>query len=318
LNLARGEKIFKVVIASKAFGEINPGYMGLQQLELAAKVAHSEQMEAEMKISTDKGAMLYKFSDLNEAGLRRVYTVLKSYARAMNQPGIFREYNFADCRDDEEMRFRYLLIPEYRAVTALSGKKTVTLSDVKQALKCPVCRREIRPTQQQCSQCGAYSYKGGGRRYFESQRASYFPRGENGEQDPKMHLCKVDFINVQSKYLCTHVTCVAELPIYLGCVYTVTPPVKPVNFHVVLNKPEGVDVSSSILPSIYDTRYINSQDLELLRTHDAKMFCGSDTVPYLHVSFPVWDYTSLEEVGSHVNYILGRYNRYIEQEESTG
>ncbi len=318
MDLARGEKIFKVIIASKAFGEINPGFMGLQQLELAAKVARNEQMEAEMKISTDKGAMMYKFSDLNEAGLERAYTVLQSYARATNQPGIFREYSFSDCRDEEEMRFRYLLIPEYRAVTGYPGKKTVALDEVKQALKCPVCRSEIRPAQQQCPQCGAYSYKGGGRRYFESQRASYLPLRASNGKDPEMHLCKVDFINIRSKYLCTHVTCVAEPPIYLGCIYTVTPPVKPVSFNIVLNKPEGINVSNKVLPSVYDTRYVNSRDLELLREHNAKLFCGTGTVPYLHVSFPVWDYTSLEEVGSHVNYILGTYNRYIEHEEGTG
>jgi len=55
-----------------------------------------------------------------------------------------------------------------------------------------------------------------------------------------MHLCKVDYINTQSHYVCTHVTCVTEQPIYLGGVYTLAPPVKPVQFHLILNKPESL------------------------------------------------------------------------------
>ncbi len=317
MNLAKGEKVEKVIIASKAFGEINPGFTGLQQLELVVKRNQYGALDAEMKFGFDKGASVYKFPNVNEKGLEQIRLTLDLFAKTTNQPGVFREYDFSDCRNEEEMRFRYLLIPEYRAVTEMPRQKVVSLEDIKQLLHCPVCSSKIISSSPRCPSCGAFSYKDKGRRYFESDRASFFPLLRHGGTEATIHLCRIDYINIASRYLHTHITYVEELPIYLGAVYTFTPPEKPVEFNLILNKPRELHVTDELFCEPYRCRPIWPKDMEVLKQNGARVFCGTGTEPYLIVSFDVWDYTCLEEIGNHVNYILYKYNSCIKELEST-
>lgn len=317
MNLTAGEKLVQVVIASSAFGEINPGYMDLRQVELVVKKDRAGNMAAEMKFGYKEGTAVYNFQNVNGEGLGAIRNTLKAYAKAANQPGIFREYNFDDCRDEEEMRLRFLMIPEYRAAARIPKDKVISLETARESLKCPVCGSQVVLSRSNCPECGAFTYRVGGRRYFESERASYFPLCRRGEQTPAVHLCKIDFINIKSHYIYPHVTYVEEMPAYLGAVYTFTPPAAPVEFSVILNKPSYLHVTEDILPAPYRCRRVSINDLEILRQYGSVVFRGTGTEPFLVVSFQVWDYTCLEEIGSHVNYILYKYNSLLEEKEGT-
>ncbi len=317
MKLAQGDKVVKVIIASKAFGEINPGYLGLQQLELVVKRNQNGILDAEMKFGFENGTSVYMFPNISEDGLKQIRFILDMYAKATNQPGIFREYDFTDCRNEEEMRFRFLLIPEYRAVTQIPREKVISLENVKQLLKCPICNAKILSSAQKCPNCGVFSYKDKGKRYFESERASFIPLLRHGEAEATIHLCKVDYINIKNRYLYTHITYIEELPVYLGAVYTFTPPAAPVEFNVILNKPRGLRVTQDLFSAPYRCRPVWPDDLEVLKQHGSQVFCGTGTEPSFIVSFGVWDYTCLEEIGSHVNYILYKYNSYLEGLENT-
>ncbi|KNZ69311.1 hypothetical protein Tfer_2108 [Thermincola ferriacetica] len=315
VNLATGEKVVEVIIASKAFGEINPGPLGLEQLELAVKKTRQGRMEAEMKVAYNNGVSIYHFPDLNEDSLRRARLAFLTFARATNQPGVFREYNFRDCRDEEEMRYRLLLIPEYRAVSSVPGSKVISFQEIKKILQCPVCKGEIHA--EKCAECGTELYREKGLRYYKSERAAYYPIGKDGRPDTEIFLCKVDYINTVSGYLYTHFTYIRELPIYLGAVYILTPPVKPVECNVVLNKPWQVKVREDIFTTRYKCRPFSFNDLEILHDNGAQLFQGTGTEPYFVISFRAKDYTCLEEIGSHVNNLLSIYNSYIDQYPTT-
>lgn len=317
MNLASGEKLVQVIVASSAFGEINPGQMDLRQLELVVKKDQTGSLAAEMKFSYKEGTAVYNFENVDEEGLGVIRSTLEVYARAANQPGVFREYNFSDCQDEDEMRFRFLLIPEYRAASRLPKDKVVSLEDARESLKCPVCGGQVVPSRSKCPECGAYTYKDGGLRYFESERASYFPLRRHGEKESTIHLCKIDYINIQSGYFYPHVTYVEELPIYLGAIYTFTPPAAPVEFNVILNKPSHLHVTDDIFTPPYRCRRLRINDLDVLRQYGVTVFRGTGTEPFFVVSFKVWDYTCLEEVGSHVNYILYKYNSLLEERAGT-
>lgn len=317
MNLAQGEKLVQVVIASSAFGEINPGHMDLRQVELVVKEDRNGSMAAEMKFGYKEGTAFYNFQNLDEEGLEVIRNTLKAYAKAANQPGVFRVYSFDDCRDEEEMRFRFLLIPEYRAAATLPNNKVVSLENARESLKCPVCGSQVILSRAKCPDCGAFTYRDGGRRYFESERASYFPLRRHGEQDPAIHLCKIDFINIKSGYFYPHVTYVEEMPIYLGAVYTFSPPVAPVEFRVILNKPSHLRVTENIFSAPYICRRVSINDMDILRQYGTVVFRGQGTEPFLVVSFNVWDYTCLEEIGSHVNYILYIYNSFLDEKAGT-
>lgn|GEM_PF-5439444 len=318
MNLNRGDRLVQVMIASKGFGEINPGGVGLQQLELAAKRNLDGTLEAEIKIGCHNGTRLYKFPGLDEKGLQRVRMTLKMYASVTNQPGVFREYDFTDCRNEEEMRYRYLLIPEYRAVTSFPKQKVVSIREARDALRCPVCGAGNLPSTQKCPDCGALSYKDGNARCFESSAASFFPLRLDGEKKATVNLCKIDYVNCKNGYLHTHITYIEESPVYLGVIYTIAPPVSPVEFNVVLNKPCGLGMGNDInvFPRPYRCRKATSEELGILEEQGVQLFCGTGTEPHLLVSFPVWDYACLEEVASHVNYLLYIYNGLIECQEN--
>lgn len=311
MNLAAGEEVVEVMIASKTFGEVHPGAMELEQLELAVKKNNQGAMEAEMKVAYSKGVSVYNFPDLDENTLRRAKLAFLTFAQVTKQPGVFREYNFKDCRDQEEMRYRMLLIPEYSAVSSMPGSKVVSLNEIKKSLQCPVCKGAMY--DQKCRDCGTEFYKEKGLRYYKSERASYYPMGKNGQQDTEIFLCKVDYINTVSSYMNTHFTYIRELPIYLGAAYILTPPKKPIECNVVLNKPWKVKVREDIFPDCYKHRPFSFSDLETIRDNGAQFFQGTGTEPCLTISFNVSDYTCLEEIGSHVNYLLGIYNSYIDE-----
>jgi len=315
MNLNEGEKLVKVVIASSAFGEINPGQMELRQVELVIKKDRTGNMAAEMIFGYKEGAAVYNFQNIDHEGLVVIRNTLDAYARAANQPGVFREYNFDDCRDEEEMRFRFLLIPEYRAAARLPKDKVISLETARESLKCPVCGSQVVLSRSKCPECGAFTYRDGGRRYFESERASYFPLRRNGNQEPIIHLCKIDFINIKSGYIYPHITYVEEMPVYLGAVYTFTPPAAPVEFSVILNKPSHLHITQDILSAPYRCRRVSINDLDILKQYGTVVFRGTGTEPFLVVSFRVWDYTCLEEIGSHVNFILYKYNSLLDEKE---
>lgn len=317
MNLAQGEKLVQVLIANKAFGEINPGTSGLSHLELVVKLSENGKLQAEMKLGYETGALAYSFPDLDTEGLRRIRSTLEMYSRITNQPGVFREYDFGDCQNDEEMRYRMLSIPEYRAVAKIPRNKVVSLEQVKDSFKCPVCKSPMPTAGKKCQSCGAFCYKDGGKRYFESETASFFPLMRHGEAEAQMHLCRIDYINAESKSAYPHITYIEEFPYYLGAVYTFTPPAKNLVFNVILNKPKGIFLTDDFLAFPYRTARVRLNDLKILNENGCQLFKGTGTQPFMIVSFPVWDYACLEEIGSHVNYILYKYNCLIEEKERT-
>lgn len=315
MNLAAGEKILQILVASKAFGEVNPGSMQIQQLELAVKLNRNGKIDAEMKIDYSRGTSLYNVSDINFKELEKTKLVFLTFARMTNQPGVFRNYDFSDCLSDEEMMFRLLAIPEYRAVSALPKDKLIYFNDIKKVFECPVCKCQISTAGKKCPECGTLIYQEKGRRYYESEIASFFPLSG---PETEVHLLKVDYINIKSSYLYTHITYVQEPPIYLGGVYILMPQSKNVEFRVILNKPWGYKVSPEIFSAPYHCRLLQAEDLEMLSEHGSRLFFGSGTEPYFVVSFTVWDYACLEEVGSHVNHLLRQYNHYLERIRRSG
>lgn len=316
MNLVKGEQVVQVLIASKSFGEINPDNTGLQQLELFVKKNQKGSMDAEMRIGYETGTLTYSFSDIGNEDLPKIRSTLDMYSRVTNQPGVFREYDFSDCRDDEEMWFRILSIPEYRAQTKLPRDKVISLENVKDTLKCPICGHQVSSVKQKCVNCGIYTYKGDGNRYFESERASFNPVFRHGEKDASVHICKIDYINKKSHYSQPHITYLEEMPAYLGAIYTFTPPTKPAVFYVVLNKPRWFNLTEDLYSTPYQCRKVDFNDLESLKENGATVFCGTGTEPNLLVSFEVCDYTCLEEIGSHINFILYKYNSHIEKFEN--
>lgn len=313
MNLSQGEKLLEVMVANSAFGELIPGPMGLEQLELAVKQTLNGSVEAEMRIGYRKGSVAYLFPELDESGVERVKSMLRAYARSANQPGIFRNYEFSDCRSDQEMRFRILLIPEYRAVKMLPKEKVVPFKEIEKICRCPVCEIIVPRSSAKCPECGALIYKENGRRYIESQGASFFPLRRDGAQEATLHLCKVDYVHAQRDVLTTHITYVEELPVYLGAVYTYIPPTKPGTFWAILNIPVELDLPGDFLPPQYEARRVDPAELKLLNYRGVRLFCGSGTEPSLAVLFRVWDYTNMDEIGNHVNFILMKYNDRIQE-----
>lgn len=313
MNLGSGEKILEIMIASTAYGEIFPGPMRLRHVELLVKKNTAGSIEAELSINSENGTAVYKFSDIVEDSLKKIKSTVSVFAGIANQRAVFRYYDFRDCRDEREMMYRCLLIPEYRAVKSLPKQKLVSLSDVKEVLRCPVCNAAGEPGRNKCPSCGAVKRNEKGRRYTESEGASFLPVPGEGEQDFVVHLCKVHYVNFQQNFLRTHFSYLEAAPDYLEAIFTEVPPVKPTDFHVVLKKPAGIEEITGIFPDQYRIAAPGPRELRLLDELGVPGTGIAEAGSHLIVTFQVWDYTNPDEISSQINFVVMKYNDWLVQ-----